>query len=257
MNIRKEQIITFEEVAAKQFEKDAALHASEFAPKHVKVLGEEGTRAVVRLGIRRASRYGFSATGSVHFFLDLMFLLGSEFDTDPQYPWAGEILNDESIPGQMPRADKLYSRAIQYLDAVAGPDNQFAIAAFRRLKSLVAGSLADGCSESAGRVVEKLNSIHPEKAAYLGQAGLQALVSRSSERALARGISNPQAALLFAVLEFGLGHAFEHDLLYPWIEATLSDTKVASRDDLVLRLHRKAATYLDHVVVYLDQKQDG
>jgi hypothetical protein len=257
LRIRLEQIEAFNAVAAKRFEDVALSHVSEFAPKLTAVLGADRTRAVVRLGIQRASTYGFRASGPVHLFLDLMFLLGAEFDTDPQYPWAAAILNDPSIPGEMSRADTLHARAAELLDAVTGPDNRLALEALRRLHALAYGGPAAAGALADGGIVQALESVHPQKATYLGQTAMHALMVRSSARAAVRQLSTPAAALLFACLEFSLGHAFERDPLYPWVGATLEDEKLTKPDPMIARLYRKAATYLDHVVAYLDQEGDG
>lgn len=41
----------------------------------------------------------------------LMFLLGSGFDTDEQFPWAAAVLEHGSIPDGAQRADRLYDEA--------------------------------------------------------------------------------------------------------------------------------------------------
>lgn len=83
MIIRKEQMEAFDRLPFQNFENEAIEHARKFAPKHCEVLSEDTTRTAVRAGIQRAGRYAFTGRGPVNLFLDLMFLLGSEFDNDP------------------------------------------------------------------------------------------------------------------------------------------------------------------------------
>ena len=251
MIVRQEHLSPFDEIARARFEREAVEHVKGFAPKHTEVLGEDGTRTVVRAGIERAARYDFNAPGPVHFFLDLMFVLGSEFDKDPQYPWAAEILNDKSIPGQMPRADRLHGRASEYFDKVAGPDNQFAKQALQRVQSL----RTSGQSPQADPAM--LRSIYPEKAAYLGESGTRDLVARSNARAASSGMASQAAAVLFAALEFTLGHAFDHDPLYPWIASTLTNPAMVKPEDRLRRLYEKTTIYLDHTIAYLSETKDG
>lgn len=253
MIIRREQQESFAGIRKANFENNAVDHIREFAPRHAEVLGEEGTRRAVRAGIERAAAYGFTSRGPVQIFLDLMFLLGSKFDADPQYPWAGQVLVDPAIPGQAPRADRLYARSMQYLDRVLGPDNRFAIEALRRMKFLPRPNLAD-VRVDAGRTVTALQSVYPQKAEYLGPDVLRALAERSAGRARNRGISMAAGFALFAGLEFAVGCAFEADPLYPWIESALVDPLIQKPEDRVSRLYDKTMVYLDHAVAYLEKK---
>lgn len=253
MNIRPEQFETFAQASARKFEEQMVAHAREFAPKHCEVLGEDGTRAVVRKGIDGARKYGFTSRGPVQLYLDLMFVLGSDFDLDPQYPWAWQVLVDPGIPGQVPRADRLWERAGQYLDRVAGPENAFAIESLRRLKGVDEAKLRSTPADAA-RIIGGLRAMYPQKCDYLGDAGLQALAMRASLRAQARAITTQAGTLLFAALEFSLGHGFERDPLYPWIGSTLSDPLVTDPNDRVTRLYEKTMIYVDRALAYLEKK---
>src|SRR3954454_24480566 len=90
--IRSEQFDVFEQAALSHFEDDMVRHLREFAPAHAKGVGDAGLRRVIRVGIERAKSYGYSLRGPVRFYIELMIQFGSDFDTDPLLPWAGEHL---------------------------------------------------------------------------------------------------------------------------------------------------------------------
>lgn len=92
--IRKETMEVFEEALLRNFEDEMVQHIKQFTPRHSEIIGEQCVRQVAKMGIERARQYGLTNRGPVRFYIELMFMLGSNFDTDPQYPWAGEILND-------------------------------------------------------------------------------------------------------------------------------------------------------------------
>ena len=254
MIIRRDQFDAFDAGSRERFVNDAVAHVTGFAPKHVEVLGPEATTNAVRIGIDRARQYGFVHSGPVHFFLDLMYVLGSEFDTDPQYPLAAQILKDPTIPGEMPRADRLHEQCARYLGAIAGPNNQYALAALRRIKTIEPGTFNATARESNARVASALKVAYPQKAAYLGDDGLNALVVRAIARANSRGLTTQPAAVVFTALEFTLGHAFERDPLYPWIASTLDNPGIANPDDKIRRLYRKIMAYVDHAIAYLERQ---
>ena len=86
--------------------------------------------------IAKAGTLGFTLRGPIRLCVELMFLCGSEFDTDPQYPMIGEVLRS-TVP-EMQKAERIYRGQLEYLDKVAGPDNinvwnaENAIAAYAR-----------------------------------------------------------------------------------------------------------------------------
>ena len=89
MKIRKEQMAALDRAALKAFEDELVRHLQDFDPKHTTVLDEDGVRQVIRLGMERAAKYGLTNRGPIRFYIELMFLFGSDFDTDPWLPWAG------------------------------------------------------------------------------------------------------------------------------------------------------------------------
>jgi hypothetical protein len=68
-------------------------------PSKWELLDEEARNGLMPAGRRLAARYGMHDAASSGVYTILMFLLGSSFDTDPQFPWAHSILN---TPGQEP-----------------------------------------------------------------------------------------------------------------------------------------------------------
>jgi hypothetical protein len=80
------------------------------APSHVSTAGDESTRALIRLGMERAAHHLITSTEGLSMFVSLTFLLGLDFDQDPQFPWAAEALS--------PRADDaIESAALRLRDA--------------------------------------------------------------------------------------------------------------------------------------------
>jgi hypothetical protein len=45
-----------------------------------------------------------------------MFILGSGFDADPQFPWAAAILDDPSVGHPDQQAQRLHLAAMQHLE---------------------------------------------------------------------------------------------------------------------------------------------
>jgi hypothetical protein len=133
--IRRAQIDVFED-ARPEFENQLIRHLQEFSPLHSELLGEQGVRPIVREAVERAANYSWTRRGPVQLFVDLIFLLGVVFDTDPQYPWITEILVRSTIDTQVAEADEMHAQVIVYLDATGGPGREYAKRALRRAREM-------------------------------------------------------------------------------------------------------------------------
>ena len=100
LTIREKQMAVFAEVETKKFVDRVVVHLNKFFPTQCADAGQEQLRETVQYGIRRAGAYGITSERDVYKYIDLMVVLGRDFDTDKEFPWAGEILNSGNTPSQ-------------------------------------------------------------------------------------------------------------------------------------------------------------
>ena len=253
MIIRAEQMEAVRTAARRSFEDEMVVHLAEFSPPLFKAVKENGLREAIRLGMARAGGYGFTFRGPVRFYLELMLLFGSHFDTDPQYPWAAAILRDQEGGPQMQRAERLWEMTRDYRDTVAGQQDAYTLTALRRISDRARQPLTVPSADFASFMREEMTRAYPQKATYVGEAGLTALIGRATAPARAHGFSTPRGAALLVVLMFAFGHGCADDPLYPWIARTLTDPAITDGEDRAKRLERRAMTWLDHVLAYFDE----
>ena len=256
--IRKEQVEVMESAAAGEFEQTLFEHIKKIAPKHVDSIGDDGTREIIKGGIERAGGHGFTKRGPVRFFVEMMFLFGSEFDTDPLLPWVDGVLSNTSIQNQMERADILHEAMVDYLDRVAGKDKKYLFDSMKRFgKTGLEDHQTKGTSFDAA-MHSMLKAGYPERCEYLGDDGIRALVEQGKDEARKRSINSAKGAALLTVLLFQLGHAALRDPLFPWVSQTLGDETVADPNERVKNLKQKAIKYSDHALKNLGQiSNDG
>ncbi len=97
MILRPEQIDALSAESRASFEERMVAHLQRCFPKHCEALGEAGVRDTIRYGIKRSAKYGIVSERSVCNYTDLMFILGKDFDTNSDMPWAGEILKSKEL----------------------------------------------------------------------------------------------------------------------------------------------------------------
>lgn len=244
LTIRPQQEQAFRKASLRRFEDEMVEHLNAFAPKHCEVIGEPAVRNVIQLGMDRAKRYGFTHRGPVRSYLELMVMFGSYFDSDPQLPWVGEILNDRSQPDQMARADRLYHRTEEYLDEVVGPDNEYYMESLRRISQARIEDFPVSGGDFEGAAVKALNTFYPQKCESMEQPRLRILIQGCIKNATEYGVSTWSAVLLFIVLAFTLGYGCAADPQFPWIGTTLNDARLGDPNARAARLHKKATAYL-------------
>jgi hypothetical protein len=232
----------FEEHANRAFEEEMITHLNDFAPELCRILGPEGLRVYVRSGLERARTYDFTNRGPARFYLELMFSFGSGFDSDPQLSWARAALHS-SERDQMARAGQLHELMEEYLHDVAGPDNEYAMQALRRLKDRridVTLPQAD-----AGRVLkQQLREAYPEKYAYVGDEVIAILIRSGVDFARDHNLPVRGVGVLTGMM-FGFGFGVLEDPLYGWVRRTLDDPLVGSGEDKIDRLAAKLRVYVD------------
>ena len=82
----------FAEVETKKFVDRMVIHLKKFFPKQCEAMGESQLRETIRHGIKQAASYNIKAQRDVSRYVDLMIVLGHDFDRDKRLPWVGEVL---------------------------------------------------------------------------------------------------------------------------------------------------------------------
>ncbi|XXX80119.1 hypothetical protein WMF30_15235 [Sorangium sp. So ce134] len=256
--IRKEQMATFETAALCDFEDNTVEHMKSFAPKHSEVIGESCVRQVIQLGLARAGQYGFTNCGPVRFYIELMFMFGSDFDTDPLLPWAGDALRAGEDSDQMTLAMSLHASMMDYIARVVGNDRGPSIRALRRVYDVssqpIPSASGSGFEEA---VLALMEHAFPERYRYLGKQPLRSLIRRAPESAGRLGLSTDRGVALIILLSYAIGHGFGSDPLFPWISAVLQDPRIQTPTERAERLERRAIIYLESALSYLEREHAG
>jgi hypothetical protein len=242
------QLEGFRQHQLQEFEDEMVDHFEEFAPRHWQVMGELDGRRAIRRGIEQSMKYGFTNHGSVRFYIELMFMFGSSFDTDPQHPWAIRILGAPGPLDQMTRADQLYSAMNDYLAQVSGPDHKYLKEAMERLSRVSIDDISRSGANLEGNLLRQLEFIYPEKCGYLGESVLRSMIQCGFRLAEDYSFTTEKGKVLMVALTFAVGHGFAHDPLYNWIQKRLEDSRRREPEKRIEQLHSKALIYLRHIV---------
>jgi hypothetical protein len=255
LKIRKAQLDAFADAAALQFETSMVGHSLEFAPPLCSVLGPEQTRVAVRRALEQARAHGFTNQGPAKLFVECMLLFGSDFATDPQYPWIIEALADGNPETQKERASRLFVGVGAYQEAVLGPGDEHTLRALQKLRDLAGREFRIRRETLHDNMFRAITQVYPEKAKFAGDQAVANLIASGVETAAACDLPEGRGQVLVVVLMFAFGHGCFADPLYPWIGNTVRDSRIIDAAARAKRLEQKALTWLDRVLVNLAKEK--
>jgi hypothetical protein len=255
LTIRNAQLEALRAAPRQVFEDSMVAHLAKYAPKHCEVIGQQAVRTAIRLGIDRARSYGLTNKGPVRFYLESMFMFGSDFDTDPQLRWAAAILTDGRFSDQMAKADHLYETAMAFVDEIAGPNYRHAIEALRRARRIRFDELPPPGANFVDEMLARLEQIHPQKVQFLGKEATKGLITYGEELCAGLPLAPERGAGVCVAAMFAVGHGFSHDPLLPWISRTIVNPAIVRPDVRVRRLYSRIMTYLDRVLADHDARE--
>lgn len=114
LTIRNEQMTAMARAVSRPFVLQVAANLREIFPAECARLGEAGVHRAIEEGIARGAAHGIVRGGDVAELIALTFILHPEFDTHPDFAWAGEVLRDRALsPGA--RLDRIGDLALERL----------------------------------------------------------------------------------------------------------------------------------------------
>jgi len=245
LKIRKEQSDELAKIAIKRFEDSMVVHIKEFFPKYFEIMGKPIIRNVIQYGIDRAEDYDFTTERDVSLYISLMIMLGSNFDVDPQLPWAGRILTDESIQDSIARIDRLYDTAMDYLDRVSGLESQYYKRALVNVRDYPFNELSQtGVSNIERKAMSQLQKIWPQKYESIDSLTERLFINSGIEIANNYNFTSERGVGLYIALMFMLGSGFNKDPQFPWAAAVLNDKSTADQATRIDRLYNEAMALL-------------
>jgi hypothetical protein len=175
-----------------------------------------------------------------------MLCLGSNFDDDPQLPWASGILKAKTISEPATRMMQLDNEAQAYLDRAAGEGNELLRSALLSVqKNRIAEPWQPQAATLEQSIVRELRAIWPHKCHVLGEAGLGDLAHEGVEAARKHGLATGRGALIYVGVMFLLGSGFDTDPQCPWAARILSDPALKNPAEKAEQLYGAAMSYLE------------
>ena len=181
LKIRPEQLKAFEPDAWHAFENEMMAHSKDYSPVLTTILTEQQLRSALRQAIDSAQRYGFTNRGPIRLYIELMFLCGSYFDTDPLYSNVAAALR--SSGDQMDRAERIHQSVNWYLENISGPNNINVRNALEQVMEFVENPPDFRENAFEQLMLDEMHRTFPKRASFVGDRSLKALVEGARAKA--------------------------------------------------------------------------
>ena len=221
--ISSAQMQAFSRQIVAKFENEQLCHFLDTYLVDCRLAGESAVRELIHQGNVQAEAAGFVTRRQASLWIGLHFMLGVDFHCDPQLPWLISGLQDSSISNATMRLDVVFDKAIDYLEATAGPNCIHLSKAIERLRRWDWSTLPDASvAQWESQMCMLLEHTYPEKFAFQGPDASTELIRSAETQAQTRGFDLETGPAVFATLAFFLGSGFDHDLLFPWTGEVLA-----------------------------------
>ncbi|NJO18601.1 MAG: hypothetical protein HC877_23610 [Thioploca sp.] len=228
LKIRPTHIEAFEQAALKHFEDKMLEHIKTYFSNHWRVIGELQLRKVIQYSVKQANQYDLTTQREVCLYLNLMLLLGSDFDTDIQLPWAKEVLKEKTIIDPSVRIEQLYDVAMDHLDQVAGVKGEYFDRVIVKVRSKLSEWMLLIEPVFEPDLVSLLNWLYPQKIQLIGKDILHQLIKQSITSTQVYGIATQGGMILYVSLMLILGSRFDKDPKYPWFATILNNASLTN-----------------------------
>lgn len=226
--IAKRQSEALSQASLQKFEDKMVVHVREYFPNHFAQMGEEPVRKTIQLAVKNGEPYGIISQRNVCLYLNSMLVLGSFFDTDPAFKWAGAILNDASEPSALLRADRLAQATEDFLLRVNGEKNTLLHRALLTLSKdadrLYELLVHDGARDISGFCKQ----LFPSRFENLDAVGFEVSIRNASLKAGHYGKAHPETNAVISVFMFLCGHGFDRDPQFDWAGRVMNDSGIAA-----------------------------
>jgi len=243
LTIKKEQEKKFFDASFTSFENAMLSHVMTYYPNHYLMMKEPAIRQTIRVAFARAGKYGFDTQRNVCQYLNIMLILGSGFDQDPQYPWAEAMLKDTKVSDPTKKIDGISDKTLEVFGHISGAHHKHlnkALLNFCNNSKELFDRIQQSRLSDAPSILEE---IFPRKAEIVGGESLQLLLNQASEKSKTYGITLDQNTLVLLVFMFLSGAGFDKDPQFPWASEILADQSL-NQDQKIKAIWEQAVSSL-------------
>jgi len=247
--IRNDQLKAFSRIKLNKFEEKMYVYAKKHFPDEFYDLETKHLIGVISKAIEKGKLYGFHTQKHAFYFLSLMFLLGSEFDSDVQFPWVYDYLTDQSVSDVDKRMENTWRAAVTFISCIAGDHLEFIRPVFDKLYKLNIQNLSNLTEDNFEKEINCfLMEFYPEKHNCQMEGENSALIKYGVNVSEKYNIESSHGKAVIIVLMFVFGSGFHSDPLFYKISNVLNNGML-DENARINKLLKQVRRYLETVTI--------
>ncbi|MCL1029417.1 hypothetical protein [Serratia silvae] len=214
-----EQFECFRKYTVENYVLELSMKIDSAFPYLKKTLGDECFKQAISGGVIKAEKIGFSERGPVQLYVSLLIVFGSGFETDPQYAWFSKVMDENKSLPQLEQADFLFEKVRCYLDEIGGESERHLLNCASKLLHLDFEKVNIRHENYINDIHELLIKLHPQKYLSTPKDDITILIQQGIIKANnIYGFDNTNHVALIVLFMFFMGHQFDQDPFYQWID---------------------------------------
>jgi hypothetical protein len=227
--LRKSQMDLLRGIPQKQFKDDMVNHLKRFDPILCGSAGEKALSQFVDMAYERTLALELNQKFAVTAFIEILFTLGCEFQSDPQYYWLRPFVKSIGGASQDEHARLLQFHVVRYLEEVHGAGSEHGLAALEKIRGITGAQLDEIAVSYSQKAPAWLESLHPNKCAFIGGEATASLAEYARQEAERNNCKLASSVPVLLGLMFSFGSGILRDPLYSWVPETFSRPEVGEK----------------------------
>ncbi|MDC9596867.1 hypothetical protein [Xenorhabdus anantnagensis] len=219
-------------------------HCNESYPYLDIKLGKDGLRSALKNAVGKAKNEGFDQRGAVQFYIDMLILFGTGFQTDPQYTWIKTSLDNHAHLGQLEKTSLLYHEITRYLNEVHSEKDEHLKDSIFKFQNINIERLNVQWNTYGINIDDILKHLFPQKHKYIKQDDIKKLIQLGVEKSNQYGIESANQSAFLTLIMFLLGHEFDQDIFLPHLNSKLFKQYYSDADMLIMVMEKQTKEYL-------------
>lgn len=224
--ITQEDEAIFEKLAQQRFIKELNQYCESSFPVWVQKMGKDQSISALNSGLNLAEKIGMKERGSIYLHINLSILLGHLYHQDKQYQKLMNEYDKNTHWSETEKVKVLYQNVVNYMQQVAGEENDLFIQAINNLEQIEALKIKDEHFDAD--MLMLLKHCYPQKITHVESTNYYDFIKWGKIRAQNNyDLTQPNQWATYIMLMFYLGQYFDTDPFLTWFHwsACLSEIK--------------------------------
>lgn len=210
MEFSDNQVDVLKKISIESYIDEIAEHCGVIFPRLIPLYRKEDFCSHIQQGITLAKKAGYTQRGPVRLYIDMMIILGANFERDPLFQ--GLKIEEQKCLPQIERSVMLCGLLDDYLAKVYGDNGCFFKESLENFKYSSVKFLSDRTRFSNEGLHELLREIYPQRYDFAGYDAVNALIVLSGASCEKYNLKRKGHKSYLALIMFLFGCSFEQDI---------------------------------------------